>query len=347
MHRASWVLACGANYMLLGPKATMLKSEKPVISICAIRTGAGKSQTSRRITEILKKYGKKVAVVRHPMPYGDLTKQICQKFETLSDLDKHECTIEEREEYEPHIEMGNVVFAGVDYEVILREAEKLGDFVLWEGGNNDTSFYKPDLSIVVADPHRAGHELTYHPGETNLRMSDVIVINKVDTASYDSILKLKENIHRVNPNAVVIEAASPFFLDDYKEKKNKRVLAVEDGPTLTHGEMSYGAAVLAAKKFGAKELVDPRDYAVGSIRDTFAKYPHTGALLPAMGYGKKQIKDLEATINKTPCDIVVSATPIDLNRILKVNKPIIHVRYELQEIGSPTLEDILKEKFNL
>jgi predicted GTPase len=319
----------------------MLKSKKPVISICAVRTGSGKSQTTRKVSEILKKKGKKVVVVRHPMPYGDLVKQKVQRFATMDDLDKYDCTIEEREEYEPHIRNGTVVYAGVDYEEILREAEKEADIILWDGGNNDIPFYKPDLHIVVADPHRAGHEMTYHPGEANFRMADVIIINKEETAPKEGIDLIREHIAQVNPRAIVIDAASPFFIDNPEIIRGKKVLAIEDGPTLTHGEMSYGAAVLASKKYGASELVDAKPYAVGTILETFNKYRQIRNYLPAMGYGEKQVKDLQETINNTPCDLVVSATPIDLTRIMKINKPIVRVRYELDEIGKPDLEEVL------
>ncbi len=343
MHKASIALANGADFVLLGPESTMIKSKKPVISVCAVRTGSGKSQTTRKVSEILKSMGKKVVVIRHPMPYGDLVKQKVQRFATFEDLDKNECTIEEREEYEPHLRNGTVVYAGVDYEAILRQAEKEADIILWDGGNNDFPFYKPDLHIVVADPHRAGHEITYHPGETNLRMADVVIINKEETASWDNIQTVREHIAQVNPKAIVIDAASPFFVENPEMIRGKRVLAIEDGPTLTHGEMSYGAAVLAAKKFGAAELVDAKPYAVGSIKATYEKYKQIHNYLPAMGYGEEQIKELEETINNTPCDVVVSATPIDLQRIMKINKPVVRVRYELDEIGKPDLTDILKE----
>jgi len=344
MHRASRVMAAGANFMLMGADSTMLKSRKPVIAVCAVRTGSGKSQTTRRVAEILKKLGKKTVVIRHPMPYGDLTKQIVQRFETFEDLDKHNCTIEEREEYEPHLERGNIVYAGVDYGKILEQAEEEADVILWDGGNNDMPFYKPDLLIVVADPHRPYHEITYHPGETNLRMADVIVINKVETAYPEDIETVRENARASNPDAIILEAASPIFVENSEEIKGKRVLVVEDGPTLTHGEMSYGAGVVAAEKYGARELVDPRPYAVGSIKTTYEKYQQIGALLPAMGYSKEQLQELEETINKTPADVVVVATPINLGKILNLNKPYVRVKYELQEIGKPTLEDII-EKF--
>ncbi len=341
MHKASIALANGADFLLQGPASTMVSSSKPVIAVCAVRTGSGKSQTTRRVAEILKAHGKRVAAVRHPMPYGDLAKQAVQRFATYADLDKYECTIEEREEYEPHIDRGSIVFAGVDYEAILRQAEKEVDIILWDGGNNDISFYKPDLYITVADPHRAGHEMRYHPGETNLRLADVAVINKVDTASPEAIASVRENITAVNPDAVIIEAASPITVSgNGADLRGKKVLVVEDGPTLTHGEMAYGAGFLAAKRFGA-EPVDPRPYAVGSIAATYKKYPTTGIVLPAMGYGDKQIEELEATIKKTPCDVVIIGTPIDLRRVIKLTKPAVRVSYDLQEIGQPTLEEVL------
>ncbi len=345
MHKASLVTAAGADFRLMGTTATQVKSTKPVVSVCAIRTGSGKSQTTRRVSLILREMGYKVAAIRHPMPYGDLVKQKVQRFATYADLDKHECTIEEREEYEPHLDNGVIVYAGVDYEAILRQAEQEVDIVLWDGGNNDFSFYKPDLSIVVLDPHRPGHEVAYHPGETNMYLADVFVINKVDTANPDSVIAVRNNAARLNPNAVVIEGASPLFVDDPEAIRGKRVLVIEDGPTLTHGEMAYGAGWVAARRFGAAEIVDPRPYAVGSIISTYQKYPKTGQILPAMGYGEAQVRDLEATINRAEVDMVISATPIDLTRIIKVNKPMQRVRYELQEIGAPTLESILKAKF--
>lgn len=345
MNKASTVLAAGADFRLMGVETTQVKSVKPVVSVCAVRTGSGKSQTTRRVSEILRGMGYRVAAIRHPMPYGDLVKQKVQRFATYADLDKHECTIEEREEYEPHIDNGVIVYAGVDYEAILREAEKEVDIVLWDGGNNDFSFYKSDLAIVVADPHRPGHEKSYHPGETNVKLADVFVINKVDTADPAKVIEVRNTLHALNPNAIVIEGASPLFVDDPETIRGKRVLVVEDGPTLTHGEMAYGAGWVAAKRFGAGEIVDPRPFAVGSIHETYVKYPKTGTILPAMGYGDKMVKDLEETINKADVDLVVSATPIDLNRIIKVNKPMQRVRYELQEIGKPDLEDILKKKF--
>jgi len=342
MHRASQALAAGADFRLMGPTFTQVKSTKPVISVCAVRTGAGKSQTTRRVTEVIKSLGYKVAAIRHPMPYGDLVKQKVQRFADYSDLDKHDCTIEEREEYEPHIDRGVVIYAGVDYEAILREAEKEADVIVWDGGNNDMSFYKSDLHIVVADPHRPGHEVTYHPGETNLRMADVVVINKIDTADLEHIAKVRDNIRAVNPNATIVEAASPIFVDDPAAIRGKAVLVVEDGPTLTHGEMAYGAGVVAARRFGAAEIIDPRPYAVGTITATYKKYPTTGAVLPAMGYGAEQMKELGETINNTPCDLVIVATPIDLRRVVEINRPSQRVRYELQEIGQPTLAEIIE-----
>ncbi len=345
MHKASTVNAAGADFRLMGLNTTQIKSIKPVVSICAVRTGSGKSQTTRRVADILTKMGYKVAAIRHPMPYGDLVKQKVQRFASYADLDKHECTIEEREEYEPHLDNGVIVYAGVDYEAILRQAEQEVDIVLWDGGNNDFPFYKSDLNIVVADPHRPGHEKSYHPGETNVRMADVFVINKVDTADPNKVIEVRDTLHELNPNAVVIEGASPLFVDDPEAIRGKRVLVIEDGPTLTHGEMAYGAGWVAARRFGAGEIVDPHSFAVGSIHDTYVKYPKVGAILPAMGYGDAMVKDLEKTINKADVDLVISATPIDLTRIIKVNKPMQRVRYELQEIGKPNLEDILKAKF--
>jgi predicted GTPase len=343
MHQASRVLAAGVDFTLLGPKETMLKSTKPVISICAVRTGSGKSQTTRRVCQLLKERGLRVVAVRHPMPYGDLTKQICERFAEMSDLDKYNCTIEEREEFEPHIMTGTVIYAGVDYEVILRRAEKEADVIVWDGGNNDLPFYRPDLHIVVADPHRPGHELSYHPGEANMMMADAIVINKIDTASPEGVETVRHNIALRNPKAVVIEGASPVFVDAPKLITGNRVLVIEDGPTLTHGEMKYGAGVVAAKKFGAAEIVDPRPWIRGTLKDTFATYPEIGALLPAMGYGEKQTKDMEATVNAADVDAVVIATPIDLRRIMKIKKPCVRVRYELQEIGKPDLADVIED----
>jgi predicted GTPase len=343
MHKASIALANGPDFRLMGPLTTMLKAKVPVVSICAVRTGSGKSQTSRKVAGILRKTGLRVVVIRHPMPYGDLAKQACQRFASYEDLDKNDCTIEEREEYEPHIDNGIIVYAGVDYEKILREAEKEADVIVWDGGNNDISFYKPDLSIVVADSHRPGHEVTYHPGETNLRLADVVIINKVDTANPTDVATVRNNVKAVNPDATIIEAASPISVDNAKLINGKRVLVVEDGPTLTHGNMAYGAGTIAAERCGAGEIVDPRPYAVGSIVEAYKKYAHLGALLPALGYGKEQVHELEETINKTPCDVVLIGTPIDLRRVLKLNKPAARAKYELQEIGTPTLEDILKK----
>ncbi|MBN2400292.1 MAG: GTPase [Candidatus Aminicenantes bacterium] len=345
MDKASEVMAAGANFILLGPDDTMVQSSKPVVSVCAVRTGCGKSQTTRRVSQILIAMGFKVAAIRHPMPYGDLVKQKVQKFVTKADLLKHQCTIEEMEEYEPHIENGVIVFAGVDYEAILREAEKVADIILWDGGNNDFPFYKSDLEIVVVDPHRAGHEREYYPGEVNFRRAHVIVINKIDTADLENILEVRENIRELNPGAIVVDAASPLQVKDGEKIRGRRVLVIEDGPTLTHGEMQYGAGVMAAEKFGAAELIDPREWAVGTIAGTFKKYPDIGTLLPAMGYGAKQMKDLEATINKVPCDLIIIATPIDLGRIVKFKKPTVRVGYDLQEIGRPNLEQILQKKF--
>lgn len=345
MHKASEVLAAGADFRLMGVKGTQLKSSKPVVSVCAVRTGSGKSQTTRRVSKILINLGFKVAAIRHPMPYGDLVKQAVQRFADYSDLDKHQCTIEEREEYEPHLDNGVIVYAGVDYERILRQAEQEVDIILWDGGNNDFPFYQDDLAIVVADPHRPGHEVRYHPGETNVRRADVFVINKVDTASPEAVIAVRESLSALNPEAVIIEGASPLFVDRPEEIRGKRVLVIEDGPTLTHGEMAYGAGWVAARRFGAAEIVDPRPFAVGSIAATYQKYTTTGPILPAMGYGEEQMRDLEQTINNSDVDLVISATPIDLNRVIKVRKPMQRVRYELQEIGQPTLEDILKAKF--
>jgi len=345
MHKASLVLSCGADFRLMGPKETQVKSSKPVVSVCAVRTGSGKSQTTRRVSLILRGMGFKVAAIRHPMPYGNLVRQEVQRFADYDDLDEHECTIEEREEYEPHLDNGVIVYAGVDYEKILRQAEKEADVILWDGGNNDFPFYVSDFQIVVADPHRPGHEFGYHPGETNARMADVFVINKVDTAEPENVIKVRESLHRLNPKAVMIEAASPLFVEDTDAIRGKRVLVIEDGPTLTHGEMAYGAGYVAARRFGAAEIVDPRPFAVKSIAATYQKYPRTGPILPAMGYGEAQTKDLEATINRSDVDMVIIGTPIDLTRIMKINKPAQRVRYELQEIGRPTLEDLLKKKF--
>ena len=340
------VNAAGANYVMLGPKDTMLKSTKPVISVGAVRTGAGKSQTSKKIIQLLMERGLKVIAARHPMPYGDLVAQRVQRFAELSDLKKHDCSVEEMEEYEPHIVQGDVIYAGVDYEAILRAAEDDPngcDVILWDGGNNDFPFFKPDLAIVVADPHRPGHEVSYYPGEVNLRMADVIVINKIDSASPESIQTVRDNIARVNPGAIVVDAASPIRVDNPEIIRGKRVLVIEDGPTLTHGEMKYGAGTVAAQRYGAAELVDPRPYTVGRITETFKLFPDIGTLLPASGYGEEQLKDLETTINKTDCDSILVATPIDLNRIIKIQKPNTRVYYDLQEIGEPDLTSILTD----
>jgi predicted GTPase len=345
MHKASEVLAAGADFRLMGLNATQIKSSKPVVAVCAVRTGSGKSQTTRRVAQILKDLGKKVAVIRHPMPYGDLAKQAVQRFANLGDLDKHDCTIEEREEYEPHIVNDVLVFAGVDYEAILRQAEQEADIILWDGGNNDFSFYKADFQVIVADPHRPGHETSYHPGEANARTADVFVINKVDTADSEDVLFLHDSLRNLAPDAVILEGASPLFVDDPGQIQGKRVLVVEDGPTLTHGEMAYGAGWVAARRFGAAEIIDPRPFAVGSILETYQKYPTTGNVLPAMGYGDKQIRELEKTINNADVDLVIIGTPIDLTRLMKINKPTQRVRYELQVIGQPTLQDLLTKKF--
>jgi predicted GTPase len=345
MHKASQVIAAGADFRLMGLNNTIVESKKPLVSVCAVRTGSGKSQTTRRVSLILRDMGYKVAAIRHPMPYGDLAKQAVQRFADYGDLDVHECTIEEREEYEPHIDNGVIVYAGVDYERILRQAEEEVDIVLWDGGNNDLPFYKSDFHIVVADPHRPGHETSYHPGEANAIMADVFVLNKVDTANPEDVLAVRESLRKLNPEAIMIEGASPLFVDNPEEIKGKRVLVVEDGPTLTHGEMAYGAGWVAARRFGAAEIVDPRPFAVGSIVDTYNKYPTTGDVLPAMGYGEKQMKELEQTIANSDVDLVVVGTPIDLTRIIKIDKPYQRVRYELQEIGQPTLADLLEKKF--
>ncbi len=340
------VNACGADFKLLGGQKTMIESKKPVVSICAVRTGCGKSQTTRKVCDELQKLGLKVVAIRHPMPYGDLAKQTAQRFAKMSDLTKHKCTIEEREEYEPHIMNGVICYAGVDYGEILKQAEKEADVIVWDGGNNDLPFYAPDLHFVVVDPHRPGDELTYYPGEANLLLADVAVINKIDTAPLEGIDDVRESIAMLNPEAAVIEAASPIFVDKPELIRGKRVLVVEDGPTLTHGGMQYGAGVVAAQKFGAAELVDPRPFTVGTITKTFEKYPEIGTLLPAMGYGNKQVKDLEKTIAKVKADSVVIGTPIDLRKVVKISKPATRVRYELQEIGIPTVGMILEEFFS-
>ncbi len=346
MHIGAQVNAAGANFTLLGAGKNMLKSNKPVVAVGAVRTGCGKSQTSRRVIEILMKMGLKVVAVRHPMPYGNIAEQKVQRYARLDDLVKYKCTIEEMEEYEPHVARGNVIYAGVDYQAILNAAEQDPDgcdVILWDGGNNDFPFYKSDLTITVTDPHRAGHELAYYPGEVTLRLADVVVINKIDTSSPENIQTVRENITFANPRAIVIDAASPITVDKPELIRGKDCLAIEDGPTLTHGEMKIGAGTVAAMKFGARKLVDPRPYAVGRIRETFQTYPGIGTLLPAMGYGKQQVADLEKTINATPCDVVVIGTPIDLNRIVKINKPSVRVTYELQEIGLPNLQMVLEE----
>lgn len=342
MHEASRALAAGADYVLLGPRSTQLQSRRPVVAIGAVRTGSGKSQTTRHVATILKEFGQRVVVVRHPMPYGDLRAQVRQRFATYADLDRHEATIEEREEYEPHLDRGLVVYAGIDYAEILRAAEEEADVIVWDGGNNDFPFFRPDLFVVVVDPLRAGHELSYHPGEANLRMADVIVINKVDSASPEQLATVVANIERVNPRATRIQARSVVSVEDPAAVRGKRVVVVEDGPTLTHGEMSFGAGAVAAKRFGASEIVDPRPYAVGSIRDTFARWRHLDRLIPAMGYGERQIAELEETINAVPADLVLVGTPIDLRRVMHLEKPSLRVRYELDEIGEPNLRTLLE-----
>jgi len=343
MHKASEVQAAGASFILLGPDETMIKSKKPVVSVCAVRTGCGKSQTTRKIALLLKEKGRKVVAIRHPMPYGDLAKQAVQRFGTYEDMIKHKCTIEEMEEYEPHIKQGIIVYAGVDYGAILEEAEKEADIILWDGGNNDIPFYKSDLEIVVVDPHRPGHELLYYPGETNFRRADVLVINKMGTADKDNIDIVLNNIKKYNPKAAIIRANSPIQVDEGEKIEGKKVLVIEDGPTLTHGEMKYGAGIVAAEKYKAAEIIDPRPYAVGSIKSTFEKYNHLDRVLPAMGYGKKQIEELKETINKAECDLVVSGTPIDLGKLIQTNKSILRVAYNLEEIGSPDLKEVLKK----
>ncbi len=343
MHKASQVLTAGASFTLLGPQETMVKSKLPVISVCAVRTGCGKSQTSRKIALLIKEKGKRVVVIRHPMPYGDLEKQKVQRFASYEDMIKHECTIEEMEEYEPHIKDGIVVYAGVDYGAILKEAEKEADIILWDGGNNDFSFYQPNLEIVVVDPHRPGHELLYYPGEINFRRAHVLVINKMDSAEKEKLNVLLENIKKFNPEATVIRANSAISVPEGEEIAGKTVLVIEDGPTLTHGEMPYGAGVIAATRYGASKIIDPRPFAVGSINETFQKYTHLDKVLPAMGYGKKQLAELAQTIDKIECDLVVSGTPIDLGRLIKTNKKILRVSYELEEIGTPDLEEVLRE----
>ena len=344
MHKASQVLVAGADFRLMGLDNTLLHSEHPVISICAARTGSGKSQTARAVVSALKAMGKRVTAIRHPMPYGNLMLQRVQRFAEYDDLDEYETTIEEREEYEPYIDRGAVIFAGVDYGAILAAAAAESDIIIWDGGNNDLPFIKPDFHIVVVDPHRPGHELSYYPGESNVRMADVVIINKVDTADYANVLVVRENIQKVNPDALILEAASPVTVADPSQIRGKRVLVIEDGPTTTHGGMKYGSGVVAAQRYGAAELIDPRPFAVNSIADTFTKYSEIGMIVPAMGYGEAQIRDLEATINRSDADLVIVATPIDLTRVLKVEQPFVRVRYELQIIGTPTLEDLLTEQ---
>ena len=343
MSLGSRATSAGAHFKLLGAGQTMMKSTKPVISVCAVRTGSGKSQTCRKVAKLLHEKGYRVAAVRHPMPYGDLEKQKVQRFASLDDLKKHKCTIEEMEEYEPHIVSGTIIYAGVDYEAILRQAELDADIIIWDGGNNDLPFYKPDLHIVVADPLRAGDELLYYPSEANLRLADAVIINKIDSATPDAVKHLRDNIRSVNARAKVIDAASPITLEHNEMVSGKKVLVIEDGPTLTHGEMKIGAGTVAAQKFGAAELIDPRPYTKGEIRKTYETYPKIGVLLPAMGYSEKQIRDLEATINKVPCDVVIIGTPIDLKRIIKIRKPALRVTYELEEIGEPNLQTLLAE----
>ncbi|HNU54185.1 MAG TPA: cyclic 2,3-diphosphoglycerate synthase [Candidatus Syntrophosphaera sp.] len=345
MHKASLVNAVGADFMLMGAKSTMVKTTKPLITVCAVRTGCGKSQTTRTIIKALKAKGRKVVSIRHPMPYGDLVKQKVQRFAELKDLEIHNCTIEEMEEYEPHIMMNSVIYAGVDYEAIIREAEKEADVIVWDGGNNDIPFYCSDkqMNIVVVDPHRPGDEINYYPGETNIHLADVVVINKIDSADLDDINEVRANVRELNPKAKIVDGASPLTVDKPEIITGKNVLVVEDGPTLTHGEMGYGAGVVAAEKYGCADLVDPRDFAVGEIAETFEKYPGIGSLLPAMGYSEQQIKDLEKTINDTDCEGVVIATPIDLRRLIKIKHPACQVSYDLQEIGSPTLAELLQD----
>ena len=341
MHKASLVLARGADFRLIGPKRSMLKASVPVVSVCAVRTGAGKSQTTRRVVRILRGRGRRVVAVRHPMPYGDLRRQRVQRFARAEDLEAQRCTIEEREEYEPHIAAGCVVYAGVDYAAILAQAEKEADVLVWDGGNNDLPFYVPDIEIVVADPHRPGHERTYHPGEANLLRAHVVVINKVDSAPREAVEAVRRSIRELNPQAVVVEAASPITVEDAERIRGRRVLAIEDGPTLTHGGMKFGAGVLAAMRYGAAEIVDPRPYAVGSLLRTFESWPGIGPLLPAMGYGEEQVRDLETTVARTPADLVLVATPVDLRRVIRIDRPALRVGYELQEVGKPDLEDVL------
>ncbi len=347
MHKASWIASLGCDFTIMGPKTTQLRSRTPVIAVNAVRTGAGKSQTTRKVCEVLKAMGKRVVAVRHPMPYGELSRQGVQRFETYADLDRHKCTIEEREEYEPHLDRGTIVYAGVDYAEILSKAEGEADVIVWDGGNNDLSFFKPDLQIVVADPHRPGHERTYHPGETNVRLADVVVINKETTTDYENVEAVRHSIEELNPRAIIVDAASPITVDRPEWIRGKRALVIEDGPTLTHGEMKYGAGVIAARRHGASEIVDPRPWLVGGMKDTFKQYPAIGALLPAMGYSKDQIRDMEKTINACVCDVIVVATPIDLRKLVNMKRPAVRVGYELEEIGRPKLEDLIKDCLGL
>jgi predicted GTPase len=342
MSRAAKVNACGADFRLIGAHQTMLKSRVPVVAVVAVRTGSGKSQTSRKVCGYLRSQGQHVVAIRHPMPYGDLAKQKVQRFASIADLRKHKCTVEEMEEYEPHIAQGTIIYSGVDYEAIVRQAEKEADVIVWDGGNNDMSFYEPDLTITVVDPHRPGHERSYYPGETNVRLADVIVVNKVDSATKENVEAVIANVRAINPDATIVRAASTITVDNPEVIRGKSVLVIEDGPTLTHGEMTYGAGTIAARQFGAREIIDPRPYAVGTITDTFTKYPNTGALLPAMGYGEKQTKDLEATINRVPCDAVIIGTPIDLRRVVNIQKPSTRVEYVLDELTKPDMADILQ-----
>ena len=343
MHKASWVASLGPDFMLMGPKTTMIKSKVPVIAVNAVRTGSGKSQTTRKVCEVLKALGKRVVAIRHPMPYGELERQGVQRFATYADLDRHKCTIEEREEYEPHLDRGTIVYAGVDYAEILSSAEKEADVIVWDGGNNDFAFYKPDLQIVVVDPHRPGHERTYHPGEINTRIADVIVINKIGTTDYKNVEAVRASVQQLNPRAIIVDGASPISVDKPERIQGHRALVIEDGPTLTHGEMKYGAGVIAAKRHGAREIVDPRPWLLGEIRDTFRQYPDIGALLPAMGYSRSQMRDMERTINACECDVVIIATPIDLRRLVDIRHPTVRVGYELEEIGRPKLIDVIEE----
>ena len=343
MHHASKVIAAGASFKMLGYNQTAIKCAKPVISICAVRTGCGKSQTTRAVVRALKEQGLKVVSIRHPMPYGDLEKQVCQRFATYKDLDKHKCTIEEREEYEPHIDMGAVIYSGVDYQEIARNAEKEADVIIWDGGNNDLPFFESDLKIVVVDPHRPGHEMAYHPGEANVYTADIVVINKIDSAYPECINEVRENVMFMNPTCRIIDAASPIFVEGWEKIRGKRVVVVEDGPTLTHGEMTIGAGIVAAQRYGAGEIVDPKPFFKGTLLDALNKYPHIGDLVPALGYGAKQVGDLEKTLNACDCDLIISATPIDLTRVLKIKKPCLRVAYELQEIGKPTVADLVGE----